>query len=160
MVFCVFFSRVREVSGWLGLRGIRGPPSDIVKTHLANAPVCVCVLESINCSLTAQNGEFLSSRPTEFCNLANPLIQPRVDTQNGYINLREESIVFRVMMFQNDSLVCFAFHMRTGVLSILWHRRKLPRTHRLQMHECDDWRFPRNNRLHFLFVSCQNYRIP
>lgn len=52
--------------------GNQGAPSDIGKTYLANAPVCICVLESLNCSLIAQNAEFLSS--AEFCKLANPLI--------------------------------------------------------------------------------------
>ncbi len=159
MVFCVFFSRVREVSGWLGLRGIRGPRL-ILSKHIWQTLQCVFVFWRASIVHSPLKTASFCQVGLEFCNLANPLIQPRVDTPNGYINLREESIVFRVMMFQNDSLVCFAFHMRTGVLSILWHRRKLPRTHRLQMHECDDWRFPLNNRLHFLFVSCQNYRIP
>lgn len=52
--------------------GIQGAPSDTGKTYLVNAPVCICVLESLKCSLIAQNAEFLSS--AEFCKLANPLI--------------------------------------------------------------------------------------
>ncbi len=41
-------------------RGGLRAPSDICKTHLANGPVCICVMESVKCSLATQNGEFLS----------------------------------------------------------------------------------------------------
>ncbi len=51
--------------------GNQGAPSDIRETYLANAPVCICVMESVK-SLTTQNGEFLSG--AEFCKLVNPLI--------------------------------------------------------------------------------------
>ncbi len=46
----------------------QGAPSDIAETYLANAPVCICVMESLKCS----NAEFLSG--AEFCKLANLLI--------------------------------------------------------------------------------------
>ncbi len=54
-----------------GKQGNQGQ-SDIRETYLANAPVCICVMESVKCSLTTQNGEFLSG--AEFCKLLNPLI--------------------------------------------------------------------------------------
>ncbi len=59
-----------------GNRSLRAPgepgaPSDIRETHLANASVCICVMESVN-SLTTQNCEFFSG--AEFCKLVNPLI--------------------------------------------------------------------------------------
>ncbi len=33
--------------------------SDMRETYLANAPVCICVIESVKCSPTTQNVEFL-----------------------------------------------------------------------------------------------------
>ncbi len=34
--------------------GVQGAPSDIRETHLVNASVCICVMESVKCSLTTQ----------------------------------------------------------------------------------------------------------
>ncbi len=60
-----------------GKRPLRAPenqaaPSDIRESYLANAPVFIRVMESVKCSLTIQNGKFLSG--AEFCKLVNPLI--------------------------------------------------------------------------------------
>ncbi len=44
----------------LGVPGNKGAPSDIPETYLLNAPIFICVMESVKCSLTTQNGEFLS----------------------------------------------------------------------------------------------------
>ncbi len=46
----------RQVSGRLGPRGIRGPR--LIFAKHTNAPVCICVMESVTCLLTTQNGEF------------------------------------------------------------------------------------------------------
>ncbi len=56
-----------------GKRPLRVPGNR--ETYLANAPVCICVMESVKCSFTTQNGEFLSG--AEFCKLVNPLIITR-----------------------------------------------------------------------------------
>ncbi len=51
--------------------GESGGLSDICETYLANAPVFICVMESIKCSLTTQNVKFLLG--AEFWKLVNPL---------------------------------------------------------------------------------------
>ncbi len=56
----------------LRAQGNQGALSDICETYLANALVCICVMESVKCSLTTQNNEFLSG--AEFCKLVNSLI--------------------------------------------------------------------------------------
>ncbi len=57
IMFCASVCPLTNRRGKQLLRALRsqGAPSDIRETYLANKPVCICVMESVKCSLNTQN---------------------------------------------------------------------------------------------------------